>query len=119
MLQLASFGKFIQNKISKVMASAQDPISQLPLNMQFYESDRYQPSIEDVLTVKDVFLSLLPETPLPLELIDAIIDLAEYWPHTSTTLPPDRRETYVRAGGDDENRFMLRSLPIGFTDYKT
>ncbi|PQE33660.1 ankyrin repeat protein [Rutstroemia sp. NJR-2017a WRK4] len=86
--------------------------------MQFYESDRYQPSIEDVLAVKDVFLSLLPDSPLPLELIDAIVDLAEYWPHTSTTLSQDRQETYVRAGGDDENRFMLRSFPIGFPDYK-
>lgn len=49
-------------------------------------SSPHAPSISDVFAVKDIFFSRFA---LPLEIIDGIIDLAEYWPCTST----------VRAGG--------------------
>ncbi|TGO13070.1 hypothetical protein BTUL_0077g00230 [Botrytis tulipae] len=95
--------------------------------MQFYDSERYQPSLEDVLTVKNILFTLRPESPLPLELIDAIIDLSEYWPHTTTTgfffpgqeegdqnVNISSREVTIRAGGPLENKFLLRTLPIGY-----
>ncbi|KAK6594584.1 hypothetical protein H4I96_10315 [Botrytis cinerea] len=91
--------------------------SELPLNMQFYDSERYQPSLEDVLTVKNTLFTLRPESPLPLELIDAIIDLSEYWPHTTTKgffFPGQeegdqnvniiRREVTIRAGAQQRIR---------------
>lgn len=105
----------------------QNKESELPLNMQFYDSERYQPSLEDVLTVKNILFTLRPESPLPLELIDAIIDLSEYWPHTTTkgfffpgqeegdqNVNISRREVTIRAGGLLENKFLLRTLPIGY-----
>ncbi|TGO90686.1 hypothetical protein BPOR_0055g00290 [Botrytis porri] len=105
----------------------QNKESELPLSMQFYDSERYQPSLEDVLTVKNILFTLRPESPLPLELIDAIIDLSEYWPHTTTkgfffpgqedgdqSLNISRREVTIRAGGPLENKFLLRTLPIGY-----
>ncbi|TGO75131.1 hypothetical protein BELL_0232g00030 [Botrytis elliptica] len=105
----------------------QNKESELPLNMQFYDSERYQPSLEDVLTVKNILFTLRPESPLPLELIDAIIDLSEYWPHTTTkgfffpgqeeggqNANISRREVTIRAGGPSENKFLLRTLPIGY-----
>lgn len=105
---------------------SKEPELQSPLNMQFYDSDRYQPSLEDVLTVKNILFTLRPECPLPLELIDSIIDLSEYWPHTTTTgfffpghpniaqdVTISRREVTISAGGQSENKFLLRSLPIG------
>ncbi|KAI9649290.1 hypothetical protein NHQ30_001862 [Ciborinia camelliae] len=97
------------------------PELQLPLNMQFHDSDRYQPSVEDVLTVKNFLFNLNPNSTLPLELIDDILDLSEYWPHTTTRYPlpgPQgisiRRGMTVRSGGEGENKFILRSLPIGY-----
>ncbi|KAF7899710.1 hypothetical protein EAF00_004046 [Botryotinia globosa] len=105
----------------------QNKESELPLNMQFYDSERYQPSLEDVLTVKNILFTLRPESPLPLELIDAIIDLSEYWPHTTTTglffpgqeegdqnVNISTQEVTIRAGGPLENKFLLRTLPIGY-----
>jgi hypothetical protein len=48
-----------------------------------YNSDRYKPSVEDVLSVKEFLGSI---SSFPLELIDTVIDFAEYWPHTSTAI---------------------------------
>jgi hypothetical protein len=42
-----------------------------------------QPSIADVLEVKTIFAEA---TELPLEVIDRIIDLAEYWTHSSAKM---------------------------------
>ena len=72
-----------------------------------YNSDRYQPSVSDVLAVKE---ALHKKRALPFELIDAIVDMAEYWPHTSIALPGS---TTVRGGRDDrENQFIVSSTPL-------
>ncbi|KAF7955949.1 hypothetical protein EAE96_004870 [Botrytis aclada] len=103
----------------------QNKEAELSLNMQFYDSERYQPSLEDVLTVINILFTLHPESPLPLELIDSIIDLSEYWPHTTTegvlgqeegnqNINISTREVTIRAGGLLENKFLLRTLPIGY-----
>ncbi|KFY27988.1 hypothetical protein V493_03171 [Pseudogymnoascus sp. VKM F-4281 (FW-2241)] len=59
------------------------------------------PTVADVLATKAILLSLS----LPLELTDAIIDYAEYWPHTSAVLPGT-----TPALGD---YFLIRTLPLG------
>ena len=45
------------------------------------DSEGYKPSVFDVVTVKD---ALHKKSSLPYELVDYIVDLAEYWPHTTT-----------------------------------
>jgi hypothetical protein len=90
----------------------------------------YQPSVGDVLAVKDVLFNKLN---LPLEIVDFMIDFAEYWPHTSTIRSGDG-ELKVRAGQHlNENqlvvspredspvfltnitdKFQLRSYPLGY-----
>jgi len=66
------------------------------------DADRYKPSIEDVLSVKEMFLK---NRLLPPELVDPVIDFAEYWPHTTSA----RKERItVRAGAEDrENQFIV------------
>jgi hypothetical protein len=65
------------------------------------DADRYKPSIGDVLSVKEMFLK---NGLLPPELVDPVIDFAEYWPHTTST----RKERItVRAGEDRENQFIV------------
>lgn len=71
----------------------------------------YQPSIGDVFVVKDI---LFKKCRLPLEIIDVVIDFAEYWPHTST----------IRTGGElkvaagrplYENQFIVSSFKQPFS----
>ena len=66
-----------------------------------YESSRYSPSVSDVLEVKAI---LSKNFDLPIELIDSIIDTAEYWPHTSTVT---NHATMIRAQRDRENEFIV------------
>lgn len=69
-----------------------------------YDSCRYCPSVGDVLEVKSY---LFKKFDLPIELIDTIIDTAEYWPHTTTAT---RHSTSVRAQIDRENQFLVRNV---------
>jgi hypothetical protein len=63
------------------------------------------PTPRDVLLVKKI---LLEKARLPLELVDTIIDCAEYWPCTTTIrqTTPDTEIT-IRAGGRNENQFLV------------
>jgi len=63
----------------------------------------YQPSPFDVIAVKTMFLKRYS---LPNELLDAIIDFAEYWPHTTSKMAS---ETLVRSGSDHENKMLVRN----------
>ncbi|OBT57048.1 hypothetical protein VE04_02605 [Pseudogymnoascus sp. 24MN13] len=65
------------------------------------------PTVADVLVVKAMLQSLS----LPLELADAIIDYAEYWPHTSAVLPGIKPA--CAQGNTRENYFVTRTLPLG------
>lgn len=61
--------------------------------------DTWNPSVRDVLEVKDI---LFKASKMPTELIDAIIDHAEYWPHTSvntSTYSPQQLEKLQARGG--------------------
>lgn len=68
------------------------------------------PTVEDVLVVKDILTDV---SPLPLEIIDAIIDHAEYWPHTTSSFA----HTQINVVGSSighENKLVARSLPLGY-----
>lgn len=71
-------------------------------NMPIYGSERYAPSVQDILAVKRI---LIKKGELPLELVDTIIDFAEYWVR-STTLRTGR-EISVQAGRERENKLLV------------
>jgi hypothetical protein len=71
-------------------------------NMPIYDSDRYAPSVQDILAVKRI---LIKTGELPLELVDTIIDFAEYWVR-STTLRTDRK-IQVQSGPGHENMLLV------------
>lgn len=79
------------------VSEPEDPTS------SFYDSSRYAPFVRDVLSVKEL---LFWNKKLPIELIDTIIDFAEYWPRTTTS--QSGREINVRAGRPNvEDQFMV------------
>ncbi|EFX01940.1 hypothetical protein CMQ_5011 [Grosmannia clavigera kw1407] len=70
------------------------------------------PSFADVLVVKAMMGQAFH---LPLELVDEIVDLAEYWPHTTTCI--DYRQTELtekRIGSQNQNVMLFRTPPLGF-----
>lgn len=73
----------------------------------------FQVKPEDVLDVKEFFFD---EFKLPAELIDTIIDFAEYWPHTTSIFRQSSSEDgtekpiYVRAGDGHENKLLVSYL---------
>jgi len=71
--------------------------------------NQYIPSPEDVLAVKQI---LMRKGKLPLELVDTIIDSADYWVKTTTCR--NNGEVSVHAGQDRENKLLLRSYPLGY-----
>ncbi|KAK3311008.1 uncharacterized protein B0T15DRAFT_385346 [Chaetomium strumarium] len=79
------------------------------------ESPPHEPSITDVLVVKSMLNKALN---LPPEIVNATIDLAEYWPHSTTEVSFGESRVTARGGRiggreADENYFLLRSAPIG------
>jgi hypothetical protein len=66
------------------------------------DPEPFEPSVEDVFSVKTILSRNLE---LPLELVDVIIDHAEYWPHTSVIRAGE--ELAVRAGTGHENQFLV------------
>lgn len=70
----------------------------------------YLPSALDVLVTKAMLAKGLH---LPLEVVDLVVDFAEYWPHTTTRVErPSRPNRFgTRPDVDD---FLLRTPPLGF-----
>jgi hypothetical protein len=71
----------------------------------------YQPSIADVLVVKSMLTKGLQ---LPLELVESIVDQAEYWPHTTTEVNYAARDDYglytvgfSETSNDSENELLV------------
>ncbi|KAI6367380.1 hypothetical protein MCOR25_004915 [Pyricularia grisea] len=71
---------------------------------------RYQPSALDVLVTKAM---LAKGVNLPLEVVDLVMDFAEYWPHTTTHVDRPSRPN-IFGTRPDENNFLLRTPPVGF-----
>ncbi|CAD6502030.1 BgTH12-02273 [Blumeria graminis f. sp. triticale] len=76
----------------------------------------HRPSVADALAVKEILLAKLP-----MEMVDTIIDSAEYWPHTSVALEQGQPENSSQnktsisiVAGTNENCFLLRSYPLGY-----
>lgn len=70
----------------------------------------YEPSALDVVVVK---IMLTKGCNLPHEIVLSLLDLAEYWPHTTTTLD---HSLSVSSGAGRENQFVVSTVhwPYGF-----
>jgi len=91
--------------------------NRLTMSSPVCEAPWESPSVDDVLEVKGILFEVAR---IPIELIDTIIDEAEYWPHTSvdTSHYSEEKLNHLRAHGGSggrskENKFIIRSLPIG------
>jgi hypothetical protein len=71
----------------------------------------YEPSPIDIAVVRAM---LCRSKKLPPDLIDAIFDFGEYWAHSTTELHQSIH--IMGAHPDRENRFLLRSYPLGLVD---
>jgi hypothetical protein len=84
-------------------------------NMDDKPQAEHQPSLADVLVVKAMLSQGLK---LPVELVDVILDHGEYWVHSSSSLSSvesgSGQSIVVGVRRANENRFILRSLPVGF-----
>lgn len=63
----------------------------------------HQLSIKDVFEVKQL---LFDKFDLPLELVDVVIDFAEYWPSVTSQIRSER-PIQVRSGAGHENVFLV------------
>ncbi len=85
----ARFGRYLYTTLTgavsggPVSTAAPRPEDEEPSASQvsMHEPGQFEPFLADVLEVKN---DLCKGLKLPLELVDAIVDLAEYWPHTTT-----------------------------------
>ncbi|UKZ71094.1 uncharacterized protein TrAtP1_012059 [Trichoderma atroviride] len=79
--------------------------------MQHHAERRYEPSPIDIAVVRAM---LCRSKKLPPDLIDAIFDFGEYWAHSTTQL---HESIHIMGGNPDrEDRFLLRSYPLGLVD---
>ena len=101
LVALAILARYLFDAFSEVQDRTPNEPEKIP--MAHGSSGMYEPSIDDVYAVKAV---LFDESHLPLELIDTIIDFAEYWPHTSTRRTGE--ELLIAAGAPArENKFLV------------
>ncbi|KAJ3496374.1 hypothetical protein NLG97_g2704 [Lecanicillium saksenae] len=108
----------IMRRISRMNSSADDggagdssAESDVPHAGKHNEDGHYDPSPIDVVVVR---IMLAKATKLPVDIVDGIFELAEYWVRTVTAVDySDSRLTVSNDGIQD--RFLVRSLPIGFT----
>ncbi|KAL2062269.1 hypothetical protein VTL71DRAFT_6535 [Oculimacula yallundae] len=119
MLISAAIVRYLTKRLSPTTSNAPEPTMDENVATSFYGSDRYTPSVEDVLSTKE---TLFQAFKLPVELIDTIIEFAEYYPCTSVCRTSG--ELHVRSGGagvggSTEDRFLVRSLPLGYIPGKS
>ncbi|KAK3396010.1 hypothetical protein B0T20DRAFT_501226 [Sordaria brevicollis] len=95
--------------------SAGDPAPQEQHDDIDRSTDPYEPTAMEVIFVRAILEKALQ---LPSEIINNIIDYAEYWPHTSTVVDysnwPETQRVVHSGDPSTENVFLLRTLPLGF-----
>lgn len=72
--------------------------SQVPM----HEPGQFEPFLADVLEVKN---DLCKGLRLPMEIVDTIVDFAEYWPHTTTVRRSGVKT--VRTGSAEEEQLIV------------
>ncbi|KZL83899.1 hypothetical protein CI238_07019 [Colletotrichum incanum] len=108
-------GAIIARVVGNMQSDLQDPeagqVTQQPGN--------YKPTPIDVIVVR---VMLEKASKFPPEIMDIIIDEAEYWAHSEASIyhPATSLRDALRVVGttQDENKLLLRCPPIGFHDFK-
>ncbi|KAK2048784.1 hypothetical protein LZ31DRAFT_515589 [Colletotrichum somersetense] len=108
-------GAFFAKVVSNMQVGLQDPEpDQVP-----QEPGRYKPTPIDVVVVR---IMLEKASKLPPEVMDIIIDEAEYWAHSEASIhhPSTALRDTLRVVGttSEENKLLLRCPPIGFRDFE-
>lgn len=73
------------------------------LSMFSFTTPEPGPTIQDVFRVKGLLQRAFAGEVIPLEIVDIIIDFAEYWPHTSNSRRIDNCDAY--GATDQGNRW--------------
>ncbi|POR35469.1 Uncharacterized protein TPAR_04337 [Tolypocladium paradoxum] len=77
--------------------------------------DRYNPTPIDVVVTR---IMLTRSKRLPPDLVDSILDFAEYWAHSTNAIyynAEHRDHLRIVGSSQTENRFLIRSYPLGLT----
>ncbi|RFU32384.1 hypothetical protein B7463_g3953, partial [Scytalidium lignicola] len=80
-------------------AVSQTLFSRLSRQLSPVPASRHEPSVADVLIAKQL---IRYKSSLPLEIVDLIIDFAEYWPHSTTPMMPAPVTIMAVSGSSDE-----------------
>lgn len=130
----ARFGQYLYSNITNaIFGTTPTTEDEEPSTSRVPMPGQFEPFLADVLEAKN---DLHTGLKIPIELVDAILDFAEYWPHTTTV----RRsgEMTIRTGrGHREEEFIvcfsprigigaraanvrqLRSYPLGYLPQET
>ncbi|KAI1125759.1 hypothetical protein F5Y10DRAFT_246280 [Nemania abortiva] len=79
----------------------------------------YNPSPKQCIEAKRI---IAKATNFPPELVDIVMDYAEYWACTTTSIDysvTGSRHLAINSGRDRENKFLLRTEPLGLTAWHT
>ncbi|KAF7552431.1 hypothetical protein G7046_g7410 [Stylonectria norvegica] len=98
-----------------VMNRLQSLLTSTPDNETRSENEPYLPTPVDITVVR---IMLVRGKRLPPDLVDAMLDFAEYWAHNSNEVDYlMQHSSPLRINGSStvENKFMLRSYPVGLT----
>ncbi|KAG9252506.1 uncharacterized protein F5Z01DRAFT_232268 [Emericellopsis atlantica] len=79
------------------------------------ENGLYEPTPTDIFVVRAMLVKAMR---LPPDIVDAVFDYAEYWAHSSNYIDyieEHKNPLRILGGSASENRFLLRSFPVGFT----
>ncbi|PBP26667.1 hypothetical protein BUE80_DR002420 [Diplocarpon rosae] len=96
---------YLLNTLSNAIFRS-ETTKEVDMGTSFYDSERYTPSTQDVFSVKN---DLMKKFALPIELVDTVVDFAEYWPRTMTCRTGG--EFHVRSGRPG---FEDQSYPLGY-----
>ena len=102
----ARLGRYLYNSITGAIfgpGATPTAADEAPSTSRLPNQGQFEPFLEDVLEAKS---DLHRGLKIPMELVDAILDFAEYWPHTTTV----RRSGHitVRTGrGHKEEEFVV------------
>ncbi|GKT42540.1 uncharacterized protein ColSpa_02721 [Colletotrichum spaethianum] len=103
----AIIARVVGNMQSDMQDDTPDQVTQQPGN--------YKPTPIDVIVVR---VMLEKASKLPPEVMDIIIDEAEYWAHSQASIYHPATTLRVVGTTQDENKLLLRCPPIGFHDFK-
>ncbi|KAK6224264.1 hypothetical protein QIS74_02591 [Colletotrichum tabaci] len=106
--------------IARVVSNMQSDVQvHKPASRVTQEPGNYKPSPTDVSVVR---IMLEKASKLPPEIMDIIVDEAQYWAHSEASIyrRADSFHDALRVVGTtkDENKLLLRCPPIGFRDYE-